>query len=232
MKRLAKKGFTLVELMIVVAIIGILAAIAIPNFIRFQARSKQAEAKTNLKAIFSGQKARYGERDAYSTALGDIGFSPERGNRYSFDLGAISAPMVTASAAGAVTPTVCTAAGTRQRTTAVEGAGACGVAADVFRYQGAIIPGSMTNRSVLTWTSTIATGTNIAVDSIGVQGLLCPNCDFAAHAAGNVDNDAAGDEFFVGSQFGAVAGGVCAEALTSEQPGAPINTHNDVNCDT
>lgn len=228
MKRLAKKGFTLVELMIVVAIIGILAAIAIPNFIRFQARSKQAEAKTNLKAIFSGQKARYGERDSYSTSLGDIGFAPERGNRYSYDLGGVAAPPVVAAAAGIVF--VC--GSMRARTTAVEAAGVCGVAADVFRYLPAIIPATSTGRSSVTWIATITAGTPLGADNIGVNGAACPNCDFAAHALGNVDNDPAADEFFVGSQFGSVNAGVCAETLLSEQPGAPINVHNDVNCDT
>ncbi len=90
LNRLMKKkgGFTLIELMIVVAIIGILAAIAIPNFIRFQARSKQSEAKTNLKAIFTAQKAYFGEKDKYVTNFKVIGFDPEAGNRYSYGISA------------------------------------------------------------------------------------------------------------------------------------------------
>lgn len=59
------KGFTLIELMIVVAIIGILAAIAIPNFVKFQCRSKQSEAKTNLKAMYVAEESYYGEYDAF-----------------------------------------------------------------------------------------------------------------------------------------------------------------------
>ena len=60
-----QKGFTLIELMIVVAIIGILAAIAIPNFLTYQMKSRQAEAKTNLQAIKTSEVAFQAERGCY-----------------------------------------------------------------------------------------------------------------------------------------------------------------------
>jgi type IV pilus assembly protein PilA len=58
-RRRREQGFTLIELMIVVAIIGILAAIAIPAFINYIKRSKTSEAPANLKALFTGSSSYY-----------------------------------------------------------------------------------------------------------------------------------------------------------------------------
>ena len=61
-------GFTLIELMIVVAIIGILAAIAIPNFLRFQLKAKSSEGKTNLAAIRTAEESYFAEYGSYVSA--------------------------------------------------------------------------------------------------------------------------------------------------------------------
>ena len=63
-----RKGFTLIELMIVVVIIGILAALAIPRFMQATTKSKQSEAKQLLKQIYTMQRAYRQETGAYGCA--------------------------------------------------------------------------------------------------------------------------------------------------------------------
>ena len=67
-KKLA--GFTLIELMIVVAIIGILAAVAIPAFLDYMKKSKATEATEQLNAIGKVQKRAYGDNSSYTVGTG------------------------------------------------------------------------------------------------------------------------------------------------------------------
>ncbi len=83
-----QKGFSLTELMIVVAIIGILATIAIPNFLRYQARAKQTEAKSNLVAIHTSEISYFAENNGFIDDFNAIGFGVSGSSqRYYYELG-------------------------------------------------------------------------------------------------------------------------------------------------
>jgi type IV pilus assembly protein PilA len=77
-----KQGFTLVELMIVVAIVGILAAVAIPNYLKYQAKARQSEAKIALAALFTAEKSAYAEYTTHYACLPIIGYAPDADSRY------------------------------------------------------------------------------------------------------------------------------------------------------
>ncbi len=89
--KLNNKGFSLVELMVVVAIIGILAAVAVPSINKYMAKARQSEAKTNLGSLYSAEKAFSAEYVLYHTAFQAIGFSPEGKMRYNVGFGAAGA---------------------------------------------------------------------------------------------------------------------------------------------
>ncbi|MEA2059526.1 MAG: prepilin-type N-terminal cleavage/methylation domain-containing protein [Thermodesulfobacteriota bacterium] len=83
-----KKGFTLIELMIVVAIIGILAAIAIPNFLSYQCKAKQSEAKAALGSMKTQQVAYFAEYDEFAVSTDGVGFSIDADARYTYSMAA------------------------------------------------------------------------------------------------------------------------------------------------
>jgi type IV pilus assembly protein PilA len=201
-----KKGFTLVELMIVVAIIGILAAIAIPNFIKFQAKAKQSEAKTNLKGLFQAQKSYYAERDTYTSDFQSVGFIPERGNRYAYQL----LGTATYQARGAAT----LGAQTNPQ----------GIEVDTYKYTG------MTAQPGFSSTQITAVSDG-AANTVTCPGVLTgSNGAFCGMATGTVDNDIEYDSWAVGgSQTVEVAASGCSD-LQHGVSGTPVNNYNDVAC--
>ena len=86
--RFDRGGFTLIELMIVIAILGLIATIAVPNFLRYVAKSRQAEAKFNLSGVFVSESSYFGELSQYGT-FNQIGFAvAATTNRYAYRVGA------------------------------------------------------------------------------------------------------------------------------------------------
>lgn len=97
-------GFTLVELMVVVAIIGLLSAVAVPNFKKYQAKAKISEAKLQLSAIYTAEAAFFSDYNIYHNCLAYMGFDPgpEIYNRY-YAVGFGAAAAINASAYAAAT---------------------------------------------------------------------------------------------------------------------------------
>jgi prepilin-type N-terminal cleavage/methylation domain-containing protein len=77
-------GFTLIELVILVAIIGILASIAVPVYLDFRKKALTVEARTGLRYIWDLEAAYYKENDVYSGDLAALGFELPGTKRYTY----------------------------------------------------------------------------------------------------------------------------------------------------
>ena len=89
--KLSREGFTLVELMIVVAIIGILATIAVPQYQKFQAKSKQTEVRLALGAIHTVETSSAVDTNSFTGCLGAIGYSRD-GTKFYYTVGFSAVP--------------------------------------------------------------------------------------------------------------------------------------------
>ncbi len=206
------RGFTLIELMIVVAIIGILAAIAIPNFIRFQARARQSEVNTNLKSLFTGLRT---QQRMPPIAIRATSFAPERGNRYSYHL-----------------DDGCASTEDRSGLNVVQNDADVCIGVDTFKFAGfpQFFPVIQVNA---TW-NTRATTNGLATNS-GIYGTQ-DSWDFLAYGMGDVDNNPQPpdepDAWSISSSDGQLTPSCPATgAAENVAAGEPFNISNDVNCD-
>jgi type IV pilus assembly protein PilA len=179
-----QEGFTLVELMIVVAIIGILAAVAIPQYQKYQARARQSEVKIALAGLYTAEQSYASEAGSYSSCIRSIGFSTSAGTRNYYRVGFANGTATGAANCGPTVPTVDCARMFQPSGAAV----ACSDAADVGGTLG-IIPSN----------ARVNSGTALPADAqvTAALGTILTTSTFRAGGAGNVSNNALYDSWSI-----------------------------------
>ena len=174
-------GFTLVELMVVVAIIGILAAIAIPNYQKYQAKARQSEAKLGLGAVYTSQQSFRAETGTYGVCITNLGYERASSTARSFYALGFAAASLPASGCGPGGSSTCVvsrydSAGTPSASCNSSNA----VAVDqTYVVANAFIPGGSVANAA-------ASATELQTAYTGVDAEAITNSTFAVRAAGKV----------------------------------------------
>ncbi|WNG14816.1 type IV pilin protein [Cystobacter fuscus] len=205
------RGFSIIEFLIVVAILSILAAVAIPNFNRFKTNAQQGEAKANLKSWFSAQRAYHQENSRYSENVHTVGFLPELGNRYAYYF-ASSLNCITREASGVT-----------------DSPNANCITVDRAQFpNGALTPKAM-----------LPIGISYEGEGAdpGMPGLnACTTgtgCNISGLAAGNIDNEYLGiDTWWISTKDASRIAAYCGNSEFESVAGEPYLSFNDIDCDT
>lgn len=153
-KKKADKGFTLVELLVVIVIIGILTAIALPSFLNQTAKAKQSEAKQNVSTVIKAQQSLRTEQARFTTSLDDLALgtlSTANASTTNYDYSITSAD-----------PTIDTTVQAQSKDIALRS------------YNGATVVASDPNTSQIAWTSVICEALTPAAAALAAPTLATP----------------------------------------------------------
>ena len=196
------KGFTLIELAVVIAIISILALLAVPTFLEREARARQVEARTNLRALYNAEKAYFAETNSFTTFIKRVGFNLERSNRYQYNLDTTYNPDDRTGPVTVVTNTT------------------NAIMIDAFR-------GFSLGTGASAATAVTASVCNVA-SPFGLSNTASGDQVFTAGAQGNIDNDTTLDLWTISTAGRSLTGCNNSPAAINSPAGEPANESNDV----
>ena len=95
-----KKGFSLIELIVTIVVLGIIASLAIPLYLNYRKKAITIEAKANLSQLYKYEIDYFSEHDTFISDLNTLGFNPEGNRYYQYEITESSTTGFTATASG------------------------------------------------------------------------------------------------------------------------------------